>query len=175
MLDIESQFALENVVIVGTGLMGTGIAQVAVESGFKKVTMVGRGKEKCEAARQKVFGGVQKSMKKRMAGETAERQQEMVKRAMESLKMVEEMDEANLAEADLVIEAVVENLKVKQKLFLDLEAQVSENCLLVTNTSSFLLEDVSAKMELRRENFGGLHFFNPVSHPNNQFQLIHSF
>lgn len=66
--------------------------------------------------------------------------------------------------ADLqVIEAVVENLKVKQKLFVDLEQRVSQRCLLVTNTSSFLLDDVACKMSRLRANFGGLHFFNPVS------------
>lgn len=55
----------------------------------------------------------------------------------------------------------MENLKVKQRLFAELEARVRADCLLVTNTSSFLLADVGVKLE-RRERFGGLHFFNPV-------------
>jgi len=150
---------IENVVIVGTGLMGNGIAQVAIESGCT-VALVGRSKEKCDAARAKIAAGVQRSAKKKLASEP-EAQQAYVEETLAKLELLTDMYEANLEEADLVVEAVVENLKVKQKLFTDLEAAVSNHCILATNTSSFLLEDVSAKIE-RRENFAGLHFFNPV-------------
>ncbi|KAL3099981.1 hypothetical protein niasHS_001907 [Heterodera schachtii] len=153
---------IEKIVVVGTGLMGSGIAQIAVESGVK-VCLVGRSQEKCDQTRQKINTGVQKSIKKRMSTESAEAQQQLVEATMESLELVTNLDDAGLSDADIVIEAVVENLKVKQKLFTELEAKVSEKCLLVTNTSSFLLEDVSCKMgAAKREQFGGLHFFNPV-------------
>ncbi|KAL3080407.1 hypothetical protein niasHS_011566 [Heterodera schachtii] len=135
---------IEKIVVVGTGLMGSGIAQIAVESGVK-VCLVGRSQEKCDQTRQKINTGVQKSIKKRMSTESAEAQQQLVEATMESLELVTNLDDAGLSDADIVIEAVVENLKVKQKLFTELEAKVSEKCLLVTNTSSFLLEDVSCK------------------------------
>jgi 3-hydroxyacyl-CoA dehydrogenase len=155
-------FATENIVVVGTGLMGAGIAQIAVESGIK-VCMVGRSAEKCDQTQQKIAAGIQKSTKKRMGGESTEAQKQFVDAALENLSLVTDIDDANLSSADMVIEAVVENLKVKQKLFIDLETKVSQKCLLVTNTSSFLLEDVCAKMSTeKREHFGGLHFFNPV-------------
>jgi len=150
---------VQRVVIVGTGLMGTGIAQVAIESGVQ-VTMVGRTEEKCDAAQLKIKTGVQKAAKRKFATEP-ESQQNYLESTLSNLDFTTDIFEANLEEADMVVEAVVENLKVKQKLFTDVESRVSSTCLLVTNTSSFLLEDVSAKL-LRKENFGGLHFFNPV-------------
>jgi len=155
--------AVESLVVIGTGLMGAGIAQIALESGLK-VCMVARSREKCEQTRQKIALGVQKSTRKRMGGESAEAQKEFIDGTMACLELVSDLEDAPLASADMVIEAVVENLKVKQKLFTDLESRVAERCLLVTNTSSFLLEDVCCKMAsaCRREHFGGLHFFNPV-------------
>ncbi|KAI1720944.1 3-hydroxyacyl-CoA dehydrogenase, NAD binding domain-containing protein [Ditylenchus destructor] len=160
---IETTFPAQvnNIVIVGTGLMGTGIAQVAVESGVH-VTMVGRTEEKCEGARTKISNGVNKTAKRKLANESPETQQGFVSTTLANLEFVTDVFSANLDSTDMVVEAVVENLKVKQKLFTDLEAVVPSHCLLVTNTSSFLLEDVSCKMGERRKNFGGLHFFNPV-------------
>jgi len=151
---------VKRIVIVGTGLMGTGIAQVAVESGVQ-VTMVGRTDEKCDGARAKIAAGVTKAAKRKFASEP-ETQSDYTETALSNLQFVTDVFEAQLDEADVVIEAVVENLKVKQKLFVDLEQRVPDHCLLVTNTSSFLLEDVSSKMTLKQANFGGLHFFNPV-------------
>lgn len=141
--------------------MGTGIAQVAIESGVH-VTMVGRTNEKCDGALAKISNGVTKTIKRKLAGDSAEIQQSYIENALSNLEFVTDVFAANLEETDMVIEAIVENLKVKQKLFTDLEKAVSSNCLLVTNTSSFLLEDVSCKMAEKRKNFGGLHFFNPV-------------
>jgi len=152
---------INKVVIVGTGLMGTGIAQVAIESGVQ-ITMVGRTEEKCEGARTKISNGVHKTAKRKLANESMETQQNWIDTTLAKLDFVTDVFSANLEEADMVVEAIVENLKVKQKLFIDLERIVSSHCLLVTNTSSFLLEDISCKMVEKRSSFGGLHFFNPV-------------
>jgi len=158
--DVLANSVVGRITIVGTGLMGTGIAQVAVENGVH-VTMVGRTEEKCDGARAKIHAGVAKVAKRKFANEQ-ENQREYVDSAMGNLTFATDVFEAQLEESDVVIEAVVENLKVKQKLFADLEQRVPEHCLLVTNTSSFLLEDVASKMTLKQSNFGGLHFFNPV-------------
>jgi 3-hydroxyacyl-CoA dehydrogenase len=160
----DNIFSFEKIVIIGTGLMGTGIAQVAIESGINQVIVVGRSNDKCEEAKKKVLLGIQKSIKRKMINETTiEEQQKIINNLIKNLKFVTNLDDADLLNCNMVIEAVVENLKVKQKLFVDLETRVSEKCLLVTNTSSFLLEDVSCKMnENRLKYFGGLHFFNPV-------------
>jgi 3-hydroxyacyl-CoA dehydrogenase len=158
----ESYCRMERMVIVGTGLMGTGIAQVAVEGGLC-VTMVGRSEEKCVSTRTKILAGVSKSAKKRLAAESADTQLAYVDSVMERLRLVTHLADAGLADVDVVVEAVVENLKVKQKLFVELESAVREDCVLVTNTSSFLLDDVAHKLSTGgRTRFAGLHFFNPV-------------
>lgn len=151
---------IQNVVIVGTGLMGTGIAQVAIESGAN-VTVIGRSDEKCMACKTKINTGLFKSANKKFTG-NAEIQSKYIETALGHIEFVTDFADETLSSADLVIECVVENLKVKQKLFQDLERIVSEKCILVTNTSSFQLKDVSSKLA-RRDNFAGLHFFNPVT------------
>ena len=63
--------------------------------------------------------------------------------------------------AQLIVEAVVENLELKQKLFADLEAASSSTCILATNTSSLPVSAIGANLQ-DKSKFGGLHFFNPV-------------
>ena len=65
------------------------------------------------------------------------------------------------ANAELIVEAVVENLGLKQKLFADLEAASSATCILATNTSSLPVSAIGADLK-DKSKFGGLHFFNPV-------------
>lgn len=96
---------------------------MAIESGCN-VALVGRSQDKCDAARAKIASGVQRAAKKKFANEP-EAQQSYVEQTLVKLELLTDMYEANLEEADLVVEAVVENLKVKQKLFTDLEAAVS--------------------------------------------------
>jgi len=158
---------VKRIVIVGTGLMGTGIAQVAIEAGLQ-VTMVGRTEEKCQGAKTLIRSGLAKTARRKASSlglqysADSVNNRDFMDTVLNNLDFATDVFESGLDEADVVIEAVVENLKVKQKLFADLEQRVPEHCLLVTNTSSFLLEDVAAKMTLRQGNFGGLHFFNPV-------------
>jgi len=159
-VESSDQININKIVIVGTGLMGSGIAQVSAESGVQ-VTMVGRTVEKCDATRSKIKANVTKSAKRKLANDP-EGQEPYIEMVMANLEFATDVFGAHLDDADLVVEAVVENLKVKQKLFADLEAVVPTDCILATNTSSFLLEDVSAKMSKKAAEFGGLHFFNPV-------------
>ena len=63
--------------------------------------------------------------------------------------------------AQLIVEAVVENLELKQKLFSDLEAASAATCILATNTSSLPVSAIGSKLADKTK-FGGLHFFNPV-------------
>jgi 3-hydroxyacyl-CoA dehydrogenase len=168
--DHQHQRVVKRMVLVGTGLMGTGIAQIAIEAGVQ-VTVVGRTEEKCQGAKHTIRKGLEKNARRKASqmnlqlaanGEPTNATTEYVESKMENLDFVTDVLEAGLDETDVVVEAIVENLKVKQKLFADLETRVPEHCLLVTNTSSFLLEDVAAKLTVKASNFGGLHFFNPV-------------
>ena len=72
-----------------------------------------------------------------------------------------------LADADLVIEVVVENLKIKQDLFAKVEKVVSDNCIVTTNTSGIPIKDISASFGASmKERFLGMHFFNPPRYMN---------
>ena len=74
--------------------------------------------------------------------------------------MTSDMGECG-AQAELIVEAVVENLELKQKLFADLEAASPATCILATNTSSLPVSAIGANLK-DKSLFGGLHFFNPV-------------
>jgi 3-hydroxyacyl-CoA dehydrogenase/enoyl-CoA hydratase/carnithine racemase len=71
-------------------------------------------------------------------------------------------DYADFAECDLVLEAVFEELEVKQQVFAEVERVVSDECVLATNTSALSITDIAAALR-RPERLAGMHFFNPVS------------
>jgi len=150
---------IQNVVIFGSGLMGSGIAQIAIENGYS-VTLIGRSMDKLHQSKTKLSNGLTRIAKKRFVND-AEAQNDFVDSCLDNLKLCTSSDEANLEDADLIIEAIVENLKVKQKLLAEIENVISETCIVATNTSSFLLQDVASKFQ-HKSRFAGLHFFNPV-------------
>jgi 3-hydroxyacyl-CoA dehydrogenase len=157
---VENSLEIKNVIIIGCGLMGTGIAQISIEKGFS-VTLIGRSKDKLSQAKTKICSGLARIAKKRFSTASEEEQGNFIDSCLDNLKLCTEYSDANFEDADLVIEAVVENLKVKQKLLDEIENLISETCIVATNTSSFLLQDVSNKFG-PKSRFVGLHFFNPV-------------
>ena len=68
---------------------------------------------------------------------------------------------SSVSECDLMVEAVVEDLKLKQNLFVEMEKNCPSHAILATNTSSLPITDICANMS-DKSRFGGLHFFNPV-------------
>uniref|UniRef100_A0AC35GPZ2 3-hydroxyacyl-CoA dehydrogenase family protein n=1 Tax=Panagrolaimus sp. PS1159 TaxID=55785 RepID=A0AC35GPZ2_9BILA len=156
---VEIPNEIQNIVIFGSGLMGSGIAQIAIENGYN-VTLIGRSMDKLQQSKTKLSNGLTRIAKKRFANDV-ETQSDFVDGCLDNLKLCTNSDEANLEDADLIIEAIVENLKVKQKLLAEIENVISETCIVATNTSSFLLQDVSSKFQ-HKSRFAGLHFFNPV-------------
>nr|WP_067297624.1 3-hydroxyacyl-CoA dehydrogenase [Marinobacterium profundum] len=138
--------------IIGAGAMGRGIAQVAAQAGLTV----------------KLF-----DLDSKVAGEAVVFVDQMLDRAQvkgrlsaaeaanakQCLQTVETLPE--LADADLVLEAVVERIDVKQNLFRQLEALVSPHCVLATNTSSLSVTEIATAVE-RPERVAGYHFFNPV-------------
>ncbi|MFG1321198.1 3-hydroxyacyl-CoA dehydrogenase [Xanthobacter autotrophicus] len=141
-----------SVAVIGAGAMGRGIAQVAAQAGMSvrlHDAVAGRAAEAVIAIRAE--------MEKRAAAGKLSR--EVCDAACTSLVSVEEL--ADLADRNLIVEAVVEDLEVKRGLFRALEAVVSADCMLATNTSSLLVTSI-ARGCAHPERVGGVHFFNPV-------------
>ncbi|AKQ45608.1 3-hydroxybutyryl-CoA dehydrogenase [Rufibacter radiotolerans] len=138
--------------IIGSGAMGTGIAQVLATAGHK-VHLLDKNAKALERAAQNIKDTLGKLSKK---GKLSE------------IDAAEILDRLNFTEAyqdfgscDLVLEAVVEDLEVKQNLFREVEMIVPEYCILASNTSSLSIASIAAACE-KPERFIGIHFFNPA-------------
>lgn len=143
---------IERVGVVGCGLMGSGIAQVAAQAGCR-VTVREVNEELLEKGmgriRKFLDGGVQK-------GKIAKEDADAVLGRLRGTTALEE-----LGESDLVIEAVIESLDVKRDVFRTLDRVCPEGTLLASNTSSLSITEMGAMTD-RPDRFLGLHFFNPV-------------
>jgi 3-hydroxybutyryl-CoA dehydrogenase len=142
---------IKNVGVCGCGLMGSGIAQVAAMAGFD-VTVL----EAEQRFIDKGFAGVQKSLAK-----FAEKGQlkDSIEAVSSRLKGTTKADD--LAESDIVIEAIIENVPVKKALYTQLDGIVKQGAIFATNTSSISVTELLTATK-RPERFVGLHFFNPV-------------
>jgi 3-hydroxybutyryl-CoA dehydrogenase len=138
--------------IVGTGVMGRGIAQIAVQAGIS-VALYDTRADAAPAAKQHVIDTLSRLAEKgKIAPDSA-------RRAAERLHIAPVL--ADLASCHVIIEAIVENLQAKRELFQDLEKIVGKECLLATNTSSLQVTAIAAACR-QAERVGGFHFFNPV-------------
>jgi 3-hydroxybutyryl-CoA dehydrogenase len=138
--------------IVGTGLMGRGIAQIAAQAGCRVLlhdTRAGAAEEARESVRRALAGLAQKG--KLAAGE--------VEQTVSRLQVAGDLQE--LAACRLVVEAIVEDLEAKRALFRELEGIVAEDCLLATNTSSLSVTAIAAGCRIPAR-VAGFHFFSPV-------------
>jgi 3-hydroxybutyryl-CoA dehydrogenase len=144
--------AFEQVAIIGAGAMGRGIAQIAAQAG-SRVWLYDTQPEAVQKARDAVFEQWDKMQEKgRLTAEAVTSHKSRLL-AASSLQ--------DLAACNLVIEAIVERLDIKQKLFAELEGVVQADCVLVTNTSSLSVTAIAAALK-RPAQFAGYHFFNPV-------------
>ena len=138
--------------VVGLGTMGAGIAQVCVQAGIETV---GRevSDELGEAARGRIDHYLGRGIEK---GRLSEDERAAALERLTTTSRVED-----LADCDLVIEAVVEELDVKRALFADLDRLVRPDAVLATNTSALSVTDIAEATE-RPERVVGMHFFNPA-------------
>jgi 3-hydroxybutyryl-CoA dehydrogenase len=140
------------IAVVGTGAMGAGIAQVAAAAGHTVKLLDNR-----PGAAEKAVAGIRAQFEKMAAkGKLTATD---AKAAGERLIPVEQL--ADLADAGLITEAIVENLDAKQALYRDLEAIVGPDCIFGTNTSSISVTAIGAALK-HPERLAGLHFFNPA-------------
>ena len=140
------------IAVVGTGAMGAGIAQVAAAAGHPVKLLDAR-----PDAAARAVAGIRAQFSK--MAEKGKLTATAAEAAGNRLIAVEQL--ADLADAALVVEAIVENLDAKQKLYADLEAIVGPDCIFGTNTSSISVTAIGAALK-RPERLAGLHFFNPA-------------
>jgi 3-hydroxyacyl-CoA dehydrogenase len=149
---------IRNVSVFGAGIMGSGIAQVCITAGYN-VTLVDTEWSVLNKARENIRKGLEIVAGKTTKDDVIDKSQ-LVNAALQRLTLQTNVSEA-VTNADIVIEAIVENLEAKQNLFKAVEDSAPNHCLLATNTSSLKLSDIGANLK-RKQNFGGIHFFNPV-------------
>lgn len=149
---------INHVSIIGSGLMGSGIAQVTAQAGFQ-VTLVDQNDTVLNKALASIKKNLQRATKKKFENKP-EDQQNFIDETLNRIAVATAVD--NGAEkADLVIEAIVENLKVKHTLFKKLDEIAPPETIFTSNTSSLPITDIAEPCS-RKDKFGGLHFFNPV-------------
>lgn len=138
--------------IIGAGAMGAGIAQVAASAGHD-VFIFDMSAEASQAAIDNIHAKISRLVQKNiMNREDAFN----TKKRLQAAKSLEEMKHAGL-----IVEAIVENLNVKQKLFAELESIVSDDTILTSNTSSLSITAIGSALKCP-ERFAGFHFFNPA-------------
>ncbi|GIX76891.1 hydroxyacyl-coenzyme A dehydrogenase, mitochondrial [Caerostris darwini] len=150
--------ALKNVTVVGSGLMGSGIAQVAAQTGHN-VTLVDVSEPILEKAHSRIQKSLERVAKKKFS-DNAQESEKFIKETLQKLKTTTSPSDS-VKEADIVIEAIVENMKVKHELFKTLDKAAPKSTIFSSNTSSLSITEI-ASVTQRKDRFGGLHFFNPV-------------
>jgi 3-hydroxybutyryl-CoA dehydrogenase len=143
---------IKTVAVVGCGLMGSGIAEVAAKAGYDTIV-----REVDDDLLEKGLGRIRKSMDR--AVDKGKMQPEDRDAAFGRVRGTTSLDD--LAAADLVVEAIVENLDAKKELFSTLDRVCPEHTILASNTSSLTVTEMAAATS-RPDRFVGLHFFNPV-------------
>ena len=143
---------INTVGVLGCGLMGSGIAQVAAAAGYKTIV-----REVDDHFLQKGLGRIRKFLDDGVAkGKTTAEAREST---LGNLSGTTTFDA--LKKCDLIIEAIVEDLDQKRQTYASLEPMVGAQTIFVSNTSSLCITELAAATK-RPDRFGGLHFFNPV-------------
>ncbi|CAG8650471.1 7468_t:CDS:2 [Paraglomus occultum] len=151
-------FSIQKITIYGAGLMGAGITQVAAQNGLN-VTMVDVSDEAVQKGK-KIIDASLTRVAKRIHKDDEKKRTEFVENAWKNISTSTDSSAAAV-DADLLVEAIVEKMDVKQKLFSQLDKIAKKSAIFASNTSSLTISEI-AKATSREENFAGLHFFNPV-------------
>lgn len=144
---------IKKVAVLGAGLMGHGIAQVAVQTAEYTVYMRDIKQEFLDNGMKMINNSLQKFLKK---GEINEAE---VAQVLNRIHPTLDMKEA-VADADLVIEAVPENTELKKNVLAEVDKYAKPEALIVSNTSSISITELASAIH-RPEKFVGMHFFNP--------------
>ncbi|KAG1136349.1 hypothetical protein G6F37_010464 [Rhizopus arrhizus] len=151
---------IKNVTIIGAGLMGSGIVQVAAQGKYN-VTMVDTSDAALENGKKIISSSLKRVARKKFADDET-KQKDFINQTLDYIKTSKDANEAS-ASSDLIVEAIVENIDIKQKLFKGLDQAAPADAIFCSNTSSLPVTLIAkATSEERQRRFAGLHFFNPV-------------
>ena len=143
---------IKKVGVIGCGLMGAGIAQVAAQAGYETIVRE-LNDELLEQGLERISAFLDKGVVKRKLTQT--------KRDATWARISGTTDMADLADSDLVIEAIIENMQVKRELFRELDSICQEETIFASNTSSLSIAEMAAATG-RPERVAGLHYFFPA-------------
>lgn len=138
--------------VLGCGLMGSGIVEVCAKAGYNTVVLE-ESTAALDAGMRKVQASLGRAMERKRLG--AQEAQQIESRISGTTEL------GAVGQADLVIEAVVEDLELKKRLFIELDPLCADHAIFASNTSSLTITEIAAATE-RADRFVGLHFFNPV-------------
>jgi 3-hydroxybutyryl-CoA dehydrogenase len=144
--------AIKRVGVVGSGIMGSGLAEVAAKSGFEVVL-----RSRAQSTADAMIAGLEKSLTKQVErGKLADEERTAVLGRVQAVS-----DLGELAECDLVIESIVEDLQTKKHLFTELDRICKDGAILATNTSTLPVVEMAMNTG-RPDLVCGIHFFNPA-------------
>jgi len=144
---------IKKVTVIGAGLMGHGIAQVSAQVAKFEVNLVDVKQEFIDKGMTMVRDSLQRFLKNGLITE------DQVKETLERMHPTLNLKEA-VADADLIIEAIPENLKLKRDLFSEIDQASKPEAIFASNTSSISITELASSTN-RPEKFCGMHFFNP--------------
>jgi 3-hydroxybutyryl-CoA dehydrogenase len=143
---------VKRVGVVGSGIMGAGVAEVAAKAGFEVVV-----RSRAQGSADALVAGLEKSLGKQVEKgrlDDAERQAILARLSVTT-------DLGGLADCDLVVESVIEDLATKRQLFNELDRVCAHSAVLATNTSTLPVVDLAMETG-RPDQVCGIHFFNPA-------------
>ncbi|MFZ4669103.1 MAG: 3-hydroxyacyl-CoA dehydrogenase family protein [Microthrixaceae bacterium] len=143
---------IERVGILGSGIMGSGIAEVAAKSGYEVVL-----RSRQQATADAMLTSLEKSLAKQV--ERGKLEQATADEVRARVSATDDL--AQVADCDLVIESVVEDLEIKRALFAELDGICKESTILATNTSTLPVVEMAVSTG-RADKVCGVHFFNPA-------------
>jgi 3-hydroxyacyl-CoA dehydrogenase len=151
---LQKSFKTVTAAVIGAGLMGSGICLVLLQAGFT-VHLVDVYKESLDKGVGFLKSTIQSYVKRGRISE------ENAKRMIKSLKPTQRFED--LSTCSLVVEAVIENMKIKKKIFSSLNKITPAGCILLSNTSTLDIDEMASSVSIsRRPLFAGWHFFSPA-------------
>ncbi|WOO82342.1 Hydroxyacyl-coenzyme A dehydrogenase, mitochondrial [Vanrija pseudolonga] len=148
---------VKTVTVFGAGLMGAGIAQVGAQAGYKVVLS-----DVTDKALDNGLNIISKSLARVAKKASPDDIEGYTKNVLANITVTTDAEKA-VADSDLVVEAIIESIKIKRDLFGFLDKKAKPSAIFASNTSSLSITEIAdATSKERQANFAGLHFFNPV-------------